>query len=118
VLGIPRGGRLLSTDDLIKVIKERFEKRLKEKPELAAFNERIQISLSTGEKIYIRLSEGKVDVGKGDIESPTAEVYADPEALYNVYIGKMSPIVAMMRRKVRPKGGFRTLFKIRKLLFG
>jgi putative sterol carrier protein len=91
---------------------------LKEKPELASFNERIQIRLTTGEEIYIRLSEGKVEVGQGKIENPTAEVYADPNVLYEVYIGKTSPISAMLRRKIRPMGGFKTLFKIRKLLFG
>lgn len=33
--------------------------------------------------------------------------------LYKVYVGEMSPMVAMMRGKVKPKGGIRTLFRIR-----
>jgi putative sterol carrier protein len=109
---------LVSTDELVKVIRERFERRLREKPELASFDERIQILLTTGEEIYIRLSKGRVEVGRGRIENPTAEVYADPDVLYDVYLGRTSPITAMLRRKVRPKGGFKTLFRLRKLLFG
>ncbi|WP_440059087.1 SCP2 sterol-binding domain-containing protein [Thermogladius sp. 4427co] len=109
---------MVSTEDLIRVIKERFENKLKEKPELAKFDERILIKLTNGDRVYIILSQGKVNVGKGDIEQPTAEVEADLETLYKVYVSEMSLIAAMIRRKVRPKGSVRTLFKIRSLLFG
>jgi putative sterol carrier protein len=110
--------------DLEEVLKEWLEKVKKKVEEdeniqkdLKDFDGIFQLNITDGESYHVAIKKGEIgELEKGKSEDPRLSVTSDAETLNALMSGEMSAMKAFALRKIRLKGSFEDIIRLRKFL--
>lgn len=101
----------------LKKAKKKVEEDEKFKEELRDFDGVFQLDVTDGDSYYIAIKDGEVDeLVKGKADDPRLTVTSDTETIKALMGGEISPMKAFALRKIKLKGSFEDIIRLRKFL--
>ena len=64
---------------------------------------------------YVVISNGEIEVEKGEVESPTSTIHMEASDYAAMVSGELNPMTAFMEQKVRIEGDLNTVMKFQTL---
>jgi len=102
-------------NDIISKFNERAQTDEKLKNELAGISKKVVIRLDDGRNFNFNLSDGKAsELREGSIDGPDIEIESDEKTVEALYRREMRSMKALALKKVRIKGSFEDLLRLRK----
>lgn len=97
--------------------KKKVEEDEKIKKELRDFDGIFQLEVTDGDSYYVAIKNGEIgELEKGKADEPRLSLTSDTETLKALMSGEMSAMKAFALRKIKIKGSFEDIIRLRKLL--
>jgi len=97
--------------------KKKVEEDEKIKKDLKDFDGIFQLEVTDGDSYYVAIKNGEIgELEKGKADNPRLTVTSDTENLKALMSGEMSAMKAFALRKIKIKGSFEDILRLRKLL--
>jgi len=97
--------------------KKKVEEDEKIKKDLKDFDGIFQLEVTDGDSYYVAIKNGEIgELEKGKADNPRLTVTSDTENLKALMSGEMSAMKAFALRKIKIKGSFEDIIRLRKLL--
>lgn len=108
-------------EEVLKEWLEKAKKKIEEdekfKNELKGFNGIFQLDITDSDSYYIDIKNGDVgELEKGKADDPRLTITSDTETLKGLMSGEMSAMKAFALRKIKLKGSFEDIIRLRKFL--
>jgi len=96
---------------------EIFARAVEKLPEIKSWNKVYQFIVEdTGEKFYVVIADGKVEVKEGEHPSPIATLALSSETLKKVLSGELDAMKAFIMRQIKITGNVLDTMNLKKLL--
>ncbi|UCE36871.1 MAG: SCP2 sterol-binding domain-containing protein [Thermoplasmata archaeon] len=97
--------------------KKKMEEDEKLKEEIKDFDGVFLLDVTDGESYHVAINKGDVgELTKGEVDDPRLTVTADTATLTALMSGELSPMKAFALRKIKLKGSFEDIIRLRKFL--
>lgn len=104
-------------EEWLEKAKKQIEEDEKFKEEIKDFDGVFQLDIIDGESYYVTLKNGKVgELEKGKADDPRLTVSSDTETIKALMNGEISAMKAFALRKIKLKGSFEDIIRLRKFL--
>ena len=108
-------------EDVLKEWLDKAKKKMEEdekmREDLKEFEGVFLLDVTDGESYHVTINKGDVgDLTKGKVDEPRLTVTADTETLTALMSGELSPMKAFALRKIKLKGSFEDIIRLRKFL--
>lgn len=108
-------------EEVLKEWLEKSKKKVEEdekiKKDLKDFDGIFQLEVTDGDSYYVAIKNGEIsELKKGKADNPRLTVTSDTEILKALMSGDMNAMKAFALRKIKIKGSFEDIIRLRKLL--
>lgn len=108
-------------EEVLKEWLEKGKKKVEEdenlKKDLKDFDGIFQLEVTDGDSYYVAIKNGEIgELEKGKADNPRLTVTSDTEILKALMSGDMGAMKAFALRKIKIKGSFEDIIRLRKLL--
>lgn len=108
-------------EEVLKEWLEKGKKKVEEdenlKKDLKDFDGIFQLEVTDGDSYYVAIKNGEIgELETGKADNPRLTVTSDTEILKALMSGDMSAMKAFALRKIKIKGSFEDIIRLRKLL--
>jgi putative sterol carrier protein len=108
-------------EEVLKEWLEKGKKKVEEdenlKKDLKDFDGIFQLDITDGDSYYVAIKNGEIgELEKGKADNPRLSLTSDTEILKALMSGDMSAMKAFALRKIKIKGSFEDIIRLRKLL--